>query len=161
MVFDNMNRCDTDAVIAAFDAKDVDFIKKEIDIGYQTFEIATAAVKPFSSHYNPVYECMPVEQDQVRTIILSVNNNTLYPQSFYKASETQTAVSKFKMLVDVKSILEPKEIDNLWLHKEPWNVTIDISSTKKIVEGLNGLDQGISAVPTRAKGVTPEWLSKI
>ena len=34
MVFDNVNRCDKDAVITAFDAQDVEFIKKEIDIDY-------------------------------------------------------------------------------------------------------------------------------
>ena len=65
------------------------------------------------------------------------------------------------MLVGATSIIEPDEIDNLWLKQEPWNVMIDISSIDKMVEGLDGLDREISAVATRAKGVTPERLSKI
>ena len=121
---------------------------------------AAAAVKPFSSDWNPVYESMPVGQDQVGTIISSVSN-TLDPQSFYDALETQTAISKLKMSVGTTSIIEPEEIDDLWLNEEPWNVTNNISSLEKIVEGLDGLDQQISAVATRAKGVTPEQLSKI
>ena len=51
MAFDTVNRCDKDAVIAAFEAqdKDVAFTEEEIDIGYHASEIAAAAVKPFSS----------------------------------------------------------------------------------------------------------------
>ena len=58
--FDTVNRCDNDAVVAAFNSQDVKFIKEEIDISYRVSEIAAAAVKPFSSDWNPVYECMPV-----------------------------------------------------------------------------------------------------
>ena len=109
MAFDTMNRCDKDAVIAVFDPqdKDVEFTEEEIDIGYRASEIAAAAVRPFSFDWNPVYESMPVEQDQVGTIISSVSN-TLDPQTFYDALETQKAVSKFKMLVGVTSIAEPE-----------------------------------------------------
>ena len=84
LVFDTVNLCDNDAVITTFEAqdKDVEFIEEEIDIGYHTSEIAAAAVKPFSSDWNSVYESMPVGQDQVSTIILSVSN-TLDPQTFY------------------------------------------------------------------------------
>ena len=114
-------------------------------------------MKPFSSDWNPVYESMPVGQDQVGTIISSVSN-TLDPQTFYDALEPQTAVSKFKMLVGATSIVELEEVDNLWLKMEPWNVTINISSLENI---LDGLDQKVSAMATRAKGVTPERLSKI
>ena len=64
------------------------------------------------------------------------------------------------MSVGATSIIEPEEIDDLWSKEEPWNVMIDISSLDKIVEGLDGLDQEISAVATRAKGVTPERLSR-
>ena len=65
------------------------------------------------------------------------------------------------MSVGATSIIEPEELDNLWSKEEPWNVTIDISGLDKIVEGLDGLDQEISAVTTRTKGVTSERLSKI
>ena len=44
---------------------------------------------------------------------------------------------------------------------EPWNVTIDISSLENIVDSLDGLDQEVSAMATRVKGVTPERLLKI
>ena len=74
----------------------MEFTEIEVDIGYQTSEAAATAVKPFSSYWNPVFESIPVEQDQVSAIILSVSN-TLDPQSFYDALETQTAVSKLKM----------------------------------------------------------------
>ena len=87
MAFDNVNRCDKDAVIAAFDAQDVEFNEEEIDLGYRMSEVAAAAVKPFSSDWNPVYESMPVGQDQVGTVISSVSNR-LDPQSFYDALET-------------------------------------------------------------------------
>ena len=123
-------------------------------------EIAAAAMKPFYSDWNPVYESMHVGQDQVGTVISSVSN-TLDPQSFYDALETQTTVSKLKMSVGATSIIEPDEVDDLWSKEEHWNVMIDISSLDKMVEGLDGLDQEISAISTRAKGVTPERLSKI
>ena len=83
-------------MIAAFEAQDVEFNEEEIDLGFRMSEIAAAAVKPFSSDWNPVYESMPVGHDQVGTVISSVSN-TLDPQSFYDALETQTAVSKLKM----------------------------------------------------------------
>ena len=113
MAFDTVNRCDKDTVIAVFDAqdKDVEFTEEEIDIGCRASEIAAAAVKPFSSDWNPVYESMPVGQDQVSTIISSISN-TLDPQIFYNALETQIAVSKFKMSVGSTSIIEPEEIDD-------------------------------------------------
>ena len=117
-------------------------------------------MKPFSSDWNTVYESILVGQDQVGTIILLVRN-TLDPQSFYDALETQTAVSKFKMAVGATIIVEPEDVDDLWLEMEPWSVTIDISSSKNMVEGLDGLDQEISAMSTRANGVIPERFSKI
>lgn len=90
----------------------------KIDIGCRVSEISTTVVKPFSSDWNPVYESMPLRQDQVRTIILLVSN-TLNPQSFYDALEIQIAVSKFKMPVGATSIIEPEEINDLWLNEEP------------------------------------------
>ena len=62
------------------------------------------------------------------------------------------------MLVSATSIIEPEEVDDMWLNEEPWNVTIDISSLEQIIEDL---EQEISAVATKAKGVTPERLLKI
>ena len=100
MEFDTVNRCDKDAVIAAFEAQDknITFTEEDIDIGYRASEVAAAAVKPFASDWNPVYESIPVGQNQVSTIISSVSN-TIDPQPFYDALETKTAVSKFKMAV--------------------------------------------------------------
>ena len=135
----------------------MDFTEEEIDIGYQMSEAATTAMKPFSFDSNPVYESMLVGQDQVRTIISSVSN-TLDRQSFYNTLETQTAVSKFKMSIGAASVIEPKEIVDLWLNDDPWNVMIDISSLDQMVEDL---DQEISFVATKAKGVTTERLSNI
>ena len=63
-------------------------------------------MKPFASDCDPVYESMPVGQDQV-SIIISLVSNTLDPQSFYDPLETKTAVSKFKMTVGATSIVEP------------------------------------------------------
>ena len=97
---------------------------------------------------------MPVGQDQVSTIISSVSN-TLNLQSFYDALETKIAVSKFKMAVSATSIVEPEDEDDLWMEMKPWSVNIDISSLENMV------DQELGAVSTRAKGVTPERLSKI
>ena len=62
------------------------------------------------------------------------------------------------MSVGVTSIVEPEEIDDLWLKMEPCNI---ISSLENIVDGLDGLDQEISAMSTRANGVIPERFSKI
>ena len=73
---------------------------------------------------------------------------------FYNALETQTAVSKFKMLVGATSVIEPEE----WTNEKPWNVTIDISSLEQMVKNL---DQEISVTATKATGVTAERLSKI
>jgi len=155
---DNVNRHNKDAVIAASDAQAVDFLtEKEVDIGYRMSEAAATAVKPFSLVWNPVFESMPVGQDQVSAIISSVSNS-LEPQWFYGALETQTAVSKLKMSVGATSIIEPEEEDDLWTNEEPWNVMIDNSSLEKMVEGL---DSDIAATATKAKGVTPERLSKI
>ena len=53
-------------MICAFNVQDVEFIEEEIDIGCCASKFAVAAVEPFSSDWNPVYECMPVGQDQVR-----------------------------------------------------------------------------------------------
>ena len=100
---------------------------------------------------------MPVGQDQVGTIISSVSN-TLDTLSFYDALKTNVAISKFKMSVGATSIVEPEEPDNLCTSKEPWHVTIDISSLDTMV---NDLESEVSAAVGRAIGVMPERLSKI
>ena len=46
-------------------------------------------------------------------------SNTLDPQSFYDALETQTVISKFKMAVGATSIVKPEDVDDLWLEMEP------------------------------------------
>ena len=62
------------------------------------------------------------------------------------------------MSVSATSIIEPEEADDLWTNEKPWNVTIDISSLEHMIEDLN---QEVSTIGTKAKGVTPERLSKI
>ena len=69
-------------------------------------------MKPFSLDWNPVYESMPVGQDQVGIIISSVSN-TLDHLSFYNTLETNAAVSKLKMFVGVTRIIPPDEQDSL------------------------------------------------
>ena len=93
MAFDTVNRCDKDTVIATFKAhaKNIAFTEKEINIGYRASEIAAAAMKPFANDWIPVYESMPVGQDQVSTVISSVSN-TLDPQSFNDTLETKTGI---------------------------------------------------------------------
>ena len=62
------------------------------------------------------------------------------------------------MSVGATNIFEPEELDDLWTNKEPWNITIDISSLEKMVDGL---ESEIGTTATRARGVTPERWSKI
>ena len=50
MVFDTVNRCDKDAVIAAFDAHDVEFIEEEIGIGCWLSEIVAAAIQYINAY---------------------------------------------------------------------------------------------------------------
>ena len=77
---DNVYQHNQDAVIAAFDEHDVDFLtEKDLDIGYCMSKTAVTAVEPFFSDWNPVFESMLVGQDQVSAIIFSVSN-TLDPQ---------------------------------------------------------------------------------
>ena len=75
---DAVKRHDRDAVIATFAIQDVDFDEVGIGINLQMSEVVAAAVKRFSLDWNPVYESMPVGQDQVGTIISYVSN-TLDP----------------------------------------------------------------------------------
>ena len=59
----------------------MDFDEAGIGINFRMSEVAAAtAVKPFSLDWNPVYEPMPIGQDQVGTIISSISN-TLDPLS--------------------------------------------------------------------------------
>ena len=132
---DIVNRHDRDAVITTFAVQDVDFYEGGIGINLQISEVTAAAVKPFSLYWNPVYESMPVGQDQVGTIISSVSN-TLDPLSFYDALETNAAVSKLKMSVGATSIIPPEETDDLWTSGEIWHVTVDISSLEIMIDDL-------------------------
>ena len=154
---DPVDHFHTDAVISTFAVQDVDFKESGVGLGLRMSEAAATAVKPFSSNWDPAFESMPVGQDQVSTIILSVSN-TLDPQTFYDALKAQTAFSKFKMSVGVTRIISPEEENDLQTNNKPWNVFIDISSLESTVEDL---EREIAAAATRAKGVTPERLSKI
>ena len=60
MVMDNnVNQYDKDAIISAFKAQERDFVKSKVDIGFWMSEATATTVKPFSSDWNPVYECIP------------------------------------------------------------------------------------------------------
>ena len=118
-------------------------------------EVAADTVKPFSLDWNPVYESMPVEQDQVGTVVSSISN-TLDPLSIYDALEANVVISKFKISVGATSIVEPEEPDDLYSSEEPWHVTIDISSLDTMV---NDLESEVSAAAGRTKDVTPKRLS--
>ena len=63
-----------------------------------------------------------------------------------------------RCLLKATSILEPEEPNDLWSSKEPWHVTIDISSLDTMV---NDIELEVSVAVGRAKGVTPERLSKV
>ena len=92
VIDDNVNQHNVDAVIAAIKTQDVDFLtEKELNIGYCMSKAAATSVKPFSLNWSPSFESMLVDQDQVSAII-SLVSNTLDPQLFYDALETQTAV---------------------------------------------------------------------
>ena len=154
---DQANRHNKDAVIAAFEVQDVDFGENEFGFGYSTSKAAASSVKPFSSDLNPIYDVIPVGQDQVSAIITLVSN-TLDPQSFYDTLEIQTVVTQFKMSGNAMGIKEPKYEDDQWTNEEPSYVMIGISSLVQMVEDL---DQEISATATKAKVVPLEPLSKI
>ena len=124
---DAVNRHNRIAIIATFAIQDVDFDDNDISIGLRMSEVAASTVKLFSLNWDPVYESMPVEQDQVCTIISSVSN-TLEPLSFYYGLETNAVASKLKISVGATSIIPPYEPDDLWTSGEPWNLTIDIST---------------------------------
>ena len=83
---DTVNWHNKDAIIDIFDALDVSFLEKKVDIGDCVSEAASSAVKPFFLDWNPVFESMPVGQNQVSAVIPSVSN-TLDPQLPYDALE--------------------------------------------------------------------------
>ena len=115
---DNVNRHNKNAVISAFEAQNVDFIVNDFDIGYRMSEAAATAVKTFSSDWNPAFESMPVGQDQVGSIILSISN-TLDPQSFYDALETQTAVLSLRCRLVPQVLLNQKKLMTYGQMKSP------------------------------------------
>ena len=64
-----------------------------------------------------------------------------------------------KMSIGATSIIPPDEEDDLWSTGEPWHMQIDINNLENLV---NNIESEISATArTKAKGVTPERLSKI
>ena len=121
-------------------------------------EITLIATVPFNTQWEPAYEPMPVGQDQVGTIISSVSN-TLDPLSFYDALKLDVAKSELKMSIGATSILPPDEEDDLWATDEAWHVTVDINDLEQMAKDLES-EIGATA-NRRAKGVTPEKLSKI
>ena len=85
---------------------------------FYVFDVYKAKVESEEMPTPEIEENLPVGPDQVNTIISSVIN-TLDPQLFYDALETQTAVSKFKISVGATSIIELKEVDDLWFNEKP------------------------------------------
>ena len=63
------------------------------------------------------------------------------------------------MSIGATSIVPPDEVDDLWSTGEPWHMQIDINNLENLV---NNIESEISATArAKAKGVTPERLSKI
>ena len=102
-----------EAIVASFQAQDVSFEEEELRVGFRTSEIAANATIPFHTEWKPVYEPMPIGQDQVGTIISSVSN-TLDPLSFYDALKNEQARSELKTRIGATSSIPPDESDDLW-----------------------------------------------
>ena len=155
---EDLDRKNLDAIAAAFEAEDYGFdSKEEATIALKTAEIADAAIKPCSITEEPAYDQMPFGQDQVRAVLTSVSN-TLDPIHFADALVNDAAASMMKMSIGSTTALPPEEPDDLW-GDEPWHVMVDLNDLE---EGIDRLESEVSAsVGGRAKGVSPEHLSKI
>ena len=130
-----INRKDLDAVIAAFEAQDVDFINEdETAVAYRTAEVAEAALKPCSIQEEVSYKAMPFGQDQVGTVLSSVSN-TLDPVTFADALVNDAAASMMKMSIGSTTAQPPDEVDDLW-GDEPWHVTIDLNDLEESIDIL-------------------------
>ena len=88
-----------------------------------------------------------------------ISQQTLDSTSFYDALKLDVAKSELKMSIGATSILPPDEEDDLWATDEAWHVTVDINDLEQMAKDLEG-EIGATA-SRRAKGVTPEKLSKI
>ena len=136
-----VNRKDLDAVIAAFEAQDVDFINEdEAAVVNRTAKVAEAALKPCSIQEEVSYRAMPFGQDQVGTILSSVSN-TLDPVTFADALVNDAAASMMKMSIGSTTAQPPDEFDDLW-GDEPWHVIIDLNDLE---ESLDLLESEIGA----------------
>ena len=151
------NQRDQDAVDAAYDAQDVEFANEvERDVGRKTAEVAEAALKPCSIQEELLFPSMPVTQDQVGNALKSVSN-TLDPIAFADAVVNDAAESIMKMSIGSTTADPPDVEDNLWGDK-PWHVTVDLNDLE---EAINIIEGEVGATVGRAKGVSPDHLSKI
>jgi hypothetical protein len=73
---------DNVAVVSSFQAQDIDFKEDELMIGLKTSEISVAATISFNTDWKPIYDPIPVSQDQVGTVSISLVSNTLDPLVF-------------------------------------------------------------------------------
>ena len=76
-----MNWHNKDAVIAAFNAQDVDFLEKEVAIGYHMSEAAATAVKRFSSYWNLVLRVCRL--DKIKSVLLFCQSVTHWINSCF------------------------------------------------------------------------------
>ena len=152
-----VNRNDPEAMVSAMGVQDVSIEdpSDRADI-IATANVAASALKPFGFEEREFYDPMPVGQDQVGTILSSVSN-TLDPVYFADALVNNAAASHLKMSVGATSALPPDDDDNLWCD-EPCFITIDMND----LDGMeDDIEAQISATGGKAKGVSPEHLSKI
>lgn len=152
------DRHDADVMIAVTEAQDVECISiAERDYVRTTSEVAANAIKLCSIDVEPMYAPMPACDDEVQHVLSAVSN-TLDSTSFADALSNEAAVSKLKCSLGATSASPPDTVDDLWDETDPWHVTIDLND----LEGsLKMLQSEVGATAGRAKGVTPEHLSKI
>ena len=143
--------------------QDVNFKSRdELEPVIKSADVSACAIRPFDVG-NCDYNQVPGEENQVASAFMSISN-TLDPISFAEAAVNKTATSKMKMSLGATSSESPQEVDNLWV-EDPWSVTVNLNDLEETMDVLMGeLDNAAkikAACKQRAKGVTPEHLSKI
>jgi len=161
-----INRRDPEALLAAariqqpsIDFKDRGDLMTALTIDEKT----SSATKPFSITEEPDFGRIPFEPDEVVAVLLSVSN-TLDPVSFADALVNECAKSEMKMSIGATNILPDDEVDDLW-QDSPFHCTIDLDNLENTINELqaevNSFEAECGATAGRARGVTPEHLSKI
>lgn len=75
-------------------------------------ELVSEALTLSSIDWNPVYDPMPIKQDEIFDVLLSVNNS-LDPLSFSNSLVNDATVSRFKISIRATSALQPEVPDDL------------------------------------------------